>query len=113
MLDWLRANTYIAEWLGVTFGLIAAVTGAISAIAGVIGALASVIAAYPIVKKEAESILTQLQLWLALVTVFIVLRLTMSKQAIDEMVKYVLIAVVLYAIIQSSKAGVEAQSQTL
>jgi len=100
MNEWLKSHTYIAEWLGVVAGYLAIVVGIF-------------IAAYPVIKGTVKSVATMFAVWLVVSSTFMLMRLTMSQEAIKDMLKSLLLLACVYAVFQSTQNGLKTQSQRL
>jgi len=87
MLEWLKSHEYIAGWL------------------------AACAAVYPTVKSAAKGILITLLVWLMVGSAIMLMRLTMSEEAMNDVIMSLLLIVLVYTIVSSTQTSFKAQSE--
>jgi len=90
MNEWLKSHTYLADWLAATFGFIACC---------------------PVFKEAIKSVWTMFAVWFVVSSTILVLRLTMSQEAMKEVLKNLLVIACVYAVFQSTQNGLKTQSE--
>lgn len=106
MLEWLKANVFLTQWISAIANLVAAFAGVIAAFGGLLVVFANI---YPIAKKELRGFLRELQFSFALLTALIVLRFSTSQKATDEAGRLLIILGAIYLITMATQGNLKAQ----
>jgi len=112
MFKWLKANVYIAAWIGAAYAVIA-VHPAIERIVKNVRAMlclsaaAIFIAAYPKIKRIAKNVCVTFAAWLMVSSALMLMRLTMSQEAMKDLVKSLLILACVYVVFRSTQNGIK------